>query len=357
MTDVVNRVGLQLQNPQIYRRIAALGAMLGLLWVFRKLALLFVTLFLCVHAFHWITKKLVPLFRGHYRPALIAVLLLIFGALGGGVWLFVHFGLHRISKEIVPAQGMLQYVKEIRAELIAKLPAWIPVNSLLEKALESATDFAKNHATIYAQIVGKGVIYIIVGCLVAIVYLLDQKKVDELLGRLHPKKFWGILREYFSYIGEALLITVKLQVLVALVNTILTLPVLLLLRLPHLGLLSGIIFLSSMIPILGNFISGAVLVTYSYIHKGIGGVAIFLAITMVLHKVEAYYLNPRLSSKHVQLPTIALVISLILFESLFGIVGIFLSFPCLYVGIKIAQGFKKVQTEATIVENVPPQSS
>ena len=63
-----------------------------------------------------------------------------------------------------------------------------------------------------------------------------------------------------------------------------------------------LIFVSSLIPVIGNIISGAVLVLLAYQVKGWLGVGLFVVLTFVLHKIESYYLNPRLTARHVSLP-------------------------------------------------------
>ena len=96
----------------------------------------------------------------------------------------------------------------------------------------------------------------------------------------------------------------------------------------------------------GNFVvAGAVLIVASYLYKGALGVAVFTGTTFVLHKIEAYFLNPRLAARHVNLPALVLVVSLILHEHAFGLVGLFLSFPALYIGLNIAQDLRNVDGE------------
>ena len=58
-----------------------------------------------------------------------------------------------------------------------------------------------------------------------------------------------------------------------------------------------LIFVSGLIPVVGNFVSGAVLCMLAYQAKGFFGIGVFVVLTFVLHKIEAYYLNPRLTSK------------------------------------------------------------
>jgi len=66
-----------------------------------------------------------------------------------------------------------------------------------------------------------------------------------------------------------------------------------------------------------------------------------LGVTFVLHKIESYYLTPRLAAKHVKLPGLILVLSLLAFEETFGFVGLFLSFPALYIATQIHREWAK----------------
>ncbi len=107
---------------------------------------------------------------------------------------------------------------------------------------------------------------------------------------------------------------------------------LLLVGIKHVPALMLLIFVSGLIPVVGNLISGGVLILLAYQAQGWFGVALFVALTFVLHKIEAYYLNPRLTARHVQLAGFVRILSLIAFEHLFGFVGLFLSFPFLVRG-------------------------
>src|SRR5262249_16440792 len=69
------------------------------------------------------------------------------------------------------------------------------------------------------------------------------------------------------------------------------------------------------------------------------GVGLFVGLTFILHKIESYYLNPRLTARHVRLPGFLLIVSLIACEHLFGFKGLFLSFPILFVAGRIRTDF------------------
>ena len=67
-----------------------------------------------------------------------------------------------------------------------------------------------------------------------------------------------------------------------------------------------------------------VMAAVAYTHRGLVGVAVFFVSTFLLHKIESYYLSPRLTAKHVKLPGFVIVTSLVLFEHAFGLVGLFM---------------------------------
>jgi predicted PurR-regulated permease PerM len=132
-----------------------------------------------------------------------------------------------------------------------------------------------------------------------------------------------------------MLVTVQFQLVVAACNAALTFPVLLVVGIPNAPSLALMIFVSGMVPVVGNFVSGAILMLLAYQAKGWAGLIGFAVLTFVLHKLESYYLNPRLAARHVRLPGFVLIVSLILFEHLLGFVGLFLSFPFLFVAKRL----------------------
>lgn len=102
---------------------------------------------------------------------------------------------------------------------------------------------------------------------------------------------------------------------------------------------------TGLIPVVGGPAAGAVLMTLAYVTRGPVGLVAFIVSTFVLHKIESYYLNPKLTSKHVKLPGFVIITSVVLFEQAIGMRGLFLSFPCLYVAAKIREGWVDPEDE------------
>jgi len=128
--------------------------------------------------------------------------------------------------------------------------------------------------------------------------------------------------------------------------------VLLVLGIPRVALFVLMVFVSGMIPVVGNFVAGCVLTLFAYQARGVGGAIAFVVLTFVLHKIESYYLNPRLAARHVRLPGFVLIVSLLLWEQLIGFAGLFVSFPFLYLAMRIADEFRE-EDEAARREAAP----
>ncbi len=190
---------------------------------------------------------------------------------------------------------------------------------------------ALHYATSFAHLA----LYILIGFVLSVIYLFERDEIDHWFRGLTPDSVSGTMTRWLRYVADAVAITVKMQAVTAVVNAVITFPVLLALGLPHKGMLFVLILVSGLLPVVGNFIAGAVLCVVAYETHGAWAVGVMLVVTFILHKIESYYLTPRLAAQHVKLPGLVLVLSLLVFEQVFGFVGLFLSFPALYVAMRI----------------------
>ncbi|MDP3233458.1 MAG: AI-2E family transporter [Myxococcales bacterium] len=258
----------------------------------------------------------------------------------------------------VSAGRLAELVKETRSTLPERIAAFREHPLFLElqphlpdtdQMVESAQHYAANVATSAAAL-GHLVIYAIIGLILAVVYFLDEERLRVFRQSLAPDSLFGTLTRWGENLAEAVSLTVQLQFIVAAVNAVLTLPVLWLIGVPHVPMLMLLIFVSGLIPVVGNLISGAVLSIVAYQTKGFLGVGLFVGLTFVLHKIESYFLNPRLAARHVPLPGFVLIMSLIAWEHLLGFIGLFVSFPFLYVAGKLIAEFRAQDAPPAIVD-------
>ncbi len=258
----------------------------------------------------------------------------------------------RVAKAVVETRATLpQRLASIREnELFLMIKDHVPD---AESLVERASHYGEELAHFTAEL-GHLVISFVIGLILAVIFFFDKERVLEFRNGLPKSSIFSTLLRWFEYAAEAVSLMVQVQLIVALCNALLTLPVLLMLSVPHVPALLMLIFFAGLIPVVGNLISGAVLILVSFQARGVPGVVIFVALTFVLHKIEAYYLNPRLTSRHVKLPNFLLIISLVAWEHLLGIPGLFLSFPILFVAGNLIREFQAEDAAAVAGSTVEP---
>ncbi|MBN9165143.1 MAG: AI-2E family transporter, partial [Myxococcales bacterium] len=213
----------------------------------------------------------------------------------------------------------------------------------MEKLVEGAKHYSGSAITA-ANAVGHFVIHVVMGFILALVYVLEEDELAAFWSRVDRRSITGTLAKWLGHVADATVVTVQLQLIVAACNTLMTLPVLLIIGVPNVGALMLLIFVSALVPVIGNIVSGVTLSLLAYQQKGWLGVGLFVGLTFILHKIESYYLNPRLTARHVKMPGFLLIVSLIACEHLFGFKGLFLSFPILFVAGRIRTDFLEEDT-------------
>ncbi len=330
------------------RRALALLMFVGLLVMFRSLLMLvvfFVTFERGLGLSSELISRRLKWKKQRVLLGLLGVLAVILGALG--VW-----GASNVRPWVTEARTTWPLrLQELRVHpRVIQLQEYLPDT---DKLIESASHYAADAVKVLSA-VGHIALYAVIGLILAIVFLLGEAELLEWRRGLVQRTLLGTLVRWFEYAAEAVSVTVQLQLIVAICNTVFTLPILFVLGIPDKPALMVLIFVSGLVPVIGNVVSGAILSVLAYIASGPIGVVIFLVLTFVLHKVEAYYLNPRLTARHVKLPGFLLIVSLIAWEHLIGFKGLFLSFPFLFVALKIRD---ELRAEDAAAGHPPDESS
>jgi predicted PurR-regulated permease PerM len=263
---------------------------------------------------------------------LVAVLFLGVGLLTLAVWAGYDWSVSAFqsARESLPAR--IAALKQ--TPLFALVQERVDADMLLEAAKHQT-----ERALSYLGAFGHLVIHALIGFVLAIVFIVDEPELRGFEASLQPRSLGGTLLRWLGHAADAVSVTLQFQLVVAAVNAVLTWPVLFFVGLGHSGALVFMIFVSGIIPVVGNFLSGAVLTLLAYQVRGVPGAVLFVVLTAVLHKLESYYLNPRLAARHVRLPGFVLIVSLLLWEQVLGFVGLFVSFPFLFLAMRIWSEF------------------
>ncbi|OJY31592.1 MAG: hypothetical protein BGO98_16350 [Myxococcales bacterium 68-20] len=320
------------------RRLLALFAFGTVIYLFRHLAILLVFFVTFERALGWSARTLSGRTGLSRKKCVLIVLAVIAAVLGVLAWL-------GIGKTVRTFTAMQETFPERLAQLrehplVVRLEEQI---GGMEKLVEGAKHYSGSAITA-ANAVGHFVIHVVMGFILALVYVLEEDELAAFWSRVDRRSITGTLAKWLGHVADATVVTVQLQLIVAACNTLMTLPVLLIIGVPNVGALMLLIFVSALVPVIGNIVSGVTLSLLAYQQKGWLGVGLFVGLTFILHKIESYYLNPRLTARHVKMPGFLLIVSLIACEHLFGFKGLFLSFPILFVAGRIRTDFLEEDT-------------
>lgn len=334
----MDRVG-EFLREKTPRRFLSLAAFLLVVVLFRRMLLLLVFFVAFERSMHAASRFLMRYFRCSRKAALLG---LVTVAVGGSVLASV-LSAGRIARAIVNARHTFpERVAAVRENtLYLQIQEHLPGT---ERILEVAKHYSAEGLRMLSEF-GHLVVSATIALALAVVFLLEEEEFTAFKGSFDRLSLTGTLIRWFEYLVEAISVTVQLQVIVAGCNTLITLPVLLALGVHHIVPLMVLIFISALIPIVGNIVSGVVLSLLAFYSRGWLGVGVIVALTLALHKVEAFYLTPRLTAQHVKLPGLVLTISLLAWEQLLGFSGVFISFPFLFVVEKIHTELKREDLE------------
>lgn len=137
------------------------------------------------------------------------------------------------------------------------------------------------------------------------------------------------ISNFGTVLGRAL----EAQLVIALLNTILTVVGLYLLGLgKSAAFLAVIVFLCSFIPVAGVFISSVPICLLALEQSGLHGIALAIALITAIHLIEAYVLNPKIYGHHLKMNPVLVLIILTLSGKLFHVWGLVLGVPvCTYI--------------------------
>ena len=178
--------------------------------------------------------------------------------------------------------------------------------------------------------ISKTGVQILIALLLSLFFLLEKPRLIEFTNKFKNSKIASIYNE-IEFFGKKFSKTfgkvIEAQFIIALINTFLTVIVLMILGFQQIIGLAFMIFFLGLIPVAGVIIS---LVPLTIIAFTIGGflkvVYLFLAI-MVIHAIEAYILNPKLMSSKTDLPVFYTFIVLIFSQNFFGVWGLIIGIP------------------------------
>jgi predicted PurR-regulated permease PerM len=232
-------------------------------------------------------------------------------------------------------QGLAEQMAVALSQLRTTLPSWLAANlpASLDAVRTAAVPWLKDHAAelrLWGQNTLRVVMYVVAGAVIGALAVVETGDKKEQT----PSTPWNrALKMRFALFEQCFGAVVFAQLRIAMVNTLLT-GVYVLAVLPALGAplpfaptLVAFTFVASLVPVVGNLASNAVIVVVSLTH-GLGITALSLGFLVAVHKLE-YLLNARIVGTRIQTRAFELLASMLLFETLFGLAGLVMA-PIVY---------------------------
>ncbi|MEH7118551.1 AI-2E family transporter [Neobacillus vireti] len=204
------------------------------------------------------------------------------------------------------------------------------VNRIEEVKISSYLEQGFTFLIKYFTDISSVTLQVLLALLLSIFCLLEKPRLIEFTKKFRTSKIASIYEEveFFArkFVGTFGKV-IEAQLIIAVVNCILTTLSLWLLDFPQLGGLSIMIFILGLIPVAGVIIS---LIPLAIIAYSIGGLmkVLYVGIAiLIIHGIEAYILNPNLMSSKTNLPVFYTFIVLIFSEHFFGVWGLIIGIP------------------------------
>ena len=135
--------------------------------------------------------------------------------------------------------------------------------------------------------------------------------------------------------------------LVALIDSTVIALGMLLIGTPHVGTLALLSFVTLFIPILGAWVSGAVIVLITLASVGAGAAVAMAVVILTAQQLDSMFVTPLVYQKTVSLHPIVTLTAVIVGSQLLGIIGAFLAVPMVAVGWAVYNALAQPGPEAT----------
>lgn len=258
------------------------------------------------------------------RSPWLIYLLLALALAAIGYALFVAFEL-MLSASSGGLAKLLRLLADTLDQIRTTAPEWIAARLPDSAAAmqEAVSSWLRNHAT-QVQQWGRNALRVLLYLLIGLAIGLMAGAAPP--GTVAPLPLVRLAQNRLLQLALAFRDIVAAQLRISLVNMLVTALYLLVIlpllgyRVPLASTLVAFTFFASLLPIIGNLLSNTAIVLAALtVSPWLGGVS--LAFLVVVHKLE-YFLNAHFVGSRIQVPTYALLASMLMLEAGFGTAGL-----------------------------------
>ncbi|MDQ7008664.1 MAG: AI-2E family transporter [Candidatus Gracilibacteria bacterium] len=208
----------------------------------------------------------------------------------------------------------------------------------------------------FLSTIGSSILKIILALILSLIFILDRKQLNTYLLKIKKSNLGFFYDEYkilFEKVVKSFGLILKAQGVIASVNAILTVIGLLVIgfvfstpeihSFPYILTLGLVVFLMGFIPVLGVILSSIPIMLIGYITYGdFMIIPVIILLILIIHTIEAYYLNPKIVSSYLKLPMSLTFIILLVSEHLFGLAGLLVGISMFYFLLGLIKDFNEM---------------
>ncbi|MFJ8515589.1 AI-2E family transporter [Lysinibacillus xylanilyticus] len=310
-----------------FKRFLILAGIAIALYMMRSMINLILLTFIITYLMNQLTTKTTKVIRKYVRMGEKAVTVTLYLLLVAGIVAIIYKYLPIVTQQITQLFDLIaSFSLNPNDNEIARYLAPTFEKIELGKYLEQGVDLTLKNITN----IGKIILHVFIALILSLFILLEKKRIIEFTAKFKDSKMSHLYDElhYFSKIfirsfGKV----IEAQFIIAAVNCGLSVIALYFMGFPHLIALGIMLFILGLVPVAGVIMS---LIPLTIIAYSIGGpmyIVYILIIVMVLHAMEAYFLNPKLMSAKTNLPIFYTFIVILFSEHFLGVWGLIIGIP------------------------------
>lgn len=296
-------------------------------WLLKNMMNLFLLTFLFIYLIFSLEKIIYNMLNKFFKPNHIAIFILLYILIFTGISLIVTKYAPVIFNQTVDLiNDLSNFNFNIKNMVIEKYA----ISFLKDFDIISYLKSSSNYILAFARNIGIWGFNVFMAVILSIIFIFEKDRLKTFMHRFENSSISWFYRSC-SIIGRNFLNTfgkvLEVQVLIAVVNTVLSAVILGFMKFPHLVSLVAIVFFLSLIPVAGVLISFIPLGIIAYNVGGLIKVFYVIIMLLVLHAIESYFLNPKFMSDKTKLPVFVVFSVLIISDHFFKVWGLLLGIP------------------------------
>jgi predicted PurR-regulated permease PerM len=198
------------------------------------------------------------------------------------------------------------------------------------KSVEGESRRALEYGQKFVTAIVMGIARMILVLMLAAFILVDLDRIQVFLRSLVPDRYRGDYDRIMVGVDRGLSGVIRGQLLICLINGVLTYLGLLIFKVKYAPLLGAIAAVMSLIPIFGSILSSIPIVVVALVSSGTFDIKkglFVLGWIILIHLIEANFLNPKIMGNAAKIHPVLVVFALVAGEHAYGLVGALFAVP------------------------------